>query len=160
MLSARDRIKQPEELKEILNSIKKSVVFTNGCFDILHIGHLRYLEEAKKLGDILVVGVNSDSSVKRLKGDKRPINRLSERMEMLAGLKPVDYVTYFDEDTPYNLIKFLAPDILVKGGDWKANEIVGSDIVLEKGGKVLSLNFEDNFATTNTIEEIIKRYCK
>jgi len=157
---ARERVLSPERLKDRLKDIKGKVVFTNGCFDILHIGHLRYLEEAKKLGDILVVGVNSDESVKRLKGEKRPINKLNERMEMLAGLKPVDYVTYFEEDTPYNLIKLLLPDILVKGGDWKVDEIIGSDIVLGNKGEVFSLNFEENFATTNIIEEIIRKYCK
>jgi rfaE bifunctional protein nucleotidyltransferase chain/domain len=157
---ARERVLSPDRLKDRLNDINGKVVFTNGCFDILHIGHLRYLEEAKKLGDILVVGVNSDNSVKRLKGEKRPINKLNERMEMLAGLKPVDYVTYFEEDTPYNLIKLLVPDILVKGGDWKVDEIVGSDIVLDNGGEVFSLNFEENFATTNIIEEVIRKYCK
>lgn len=157
---ARERVLSPEKLKERLKDIDGKIVFTNGCFDILHLGHLRYLEEAKKLGDILVVGVNSDESVKRLKGEKRPINKLSERMEMLAGLKPVDYVTYFEEDTPYNLIKLLMPDILVKGGDWKVDEIVGSDIVLNKKGEVLSLNFEESFATTNIIEEVIRKYCK
>ncbi|MBC7197588.1 MAG: D-glycero-beta-D-manno-heptose 1-phosphate adenylyltransferase [Deferribacterales bacterium] len=157
---ARERVLSPDRLKDRLNDINGKVVFTNGCFDILHIGHLRYLEEAKKLGDILVVGVNSDDSVKRLKGEKRPINKLNERMEMLAGLKPVDYVTYFEEDTPYNLIKLLVPDILVKGGDWKVDEIVGSDIVLDNGGEVFSLNFEENFATTNIIEEVIRKYCK
>lgn len=157
---ARERVLPPEKLKERLKVIEGKIVFTNGCFDILHIGHLRYLEEAKKLGDILVVGVNSDESVKRLKGEKRPINKLSERMEMLAGLKPVDYVTYFEEDTPYNLIKLLMPDILVKGGDWKVDAIVGSDIVLNNKGEVLSLNFEENFATTNIIEEVIRKYCK
>jgi len=157
---ARERVLSPERLKDRLKDIKGKVVFTNGCFDILHIGHLRYLEEAKKLGDVLIVGVNSDESVKRLKGEKRPINKLNERMEMLAGLKPVDYVTYFEEDTPYNLIKLLLPDILVKGGDWKVGEIIGSDIVLGNKGEVFSLNFEENFATTNIIEEIIRKYCK
>lgn len=157
---ARERVLPPEKLKERLKDTEGKIVFTNGCFDILHIGHLRYLEEAKKLGDILVVGVNSDESVKRLKGEKRPINKLSERMEMLAGLKPVDYVTYFEEDTPYNLIKLLMPDILVKGGDWKVDAIVGSDLVLNNKGEVLSLNFEENFSTTNIIEEVIRKYCK
>jgi rfaE bifunctional protein nucleotidyltransferase chain/domain len=138
----------------------KKIVFTNGCFDILHIGHIKYLEQAKKLGDILVVGVNSDESVKRLKGEKRPINRLSERMLMLDALKSVDFVTYFEEDTPYNLINDIKPHFLVKGGDWNTDQIVGSDIVIENGGQVLSLNFEEGFATTNIIEEIKKRYCE
>lgn len=122
-------------------------------------GHIKYLSEAKRLGDILVVGVNSDESVKRLKGEKRPINKLCERMYMLDALKPVDFVTYFEEDTPYNLIKDIMPHYLVKGGDWKVDQIVGSDIVLSYGGDVMSLNFEEGFATTNIIEEIIKRYC-
>jgi rfaE bifunctional protein nucleotidyltransferase chain/domain len=156
-----DIILSPEKLKSILQKFCKNetVVFTNGCFDILHTGHLRYLQEAKKQGDILIVGVNSDASVSRLKGNKRPIIKLQDRMEMLAGLKPVDFVTFFEEDTPYNLIKTLIPDILVKGGDWKAEDIVGSDIVLSNGGQVKSLNFEDGYATTNIVGEIIKKYC-
>ncbi|MGB9730757.1 MULTISPECIES: D-glycero-beta-D-manno-heptose 1-phosphate adenylyltransferase [Calditerrivibrio] len=149
------------DVKPFFSILRKEqkIVFTNGCFDILHIGHIKYLTEAKRLGDILVVGVNSDESVKRLKGEKRPINNLSERMYMLDALKSVDFVTYFEEDTPYNLIKDIMPHFLVKGGDWKVDQIVGSDIVLSNGGDVLSLNFEEGFATTNIIEEIIKRYC-
>ncbi|MCA1933267.1 MAG: D-glycero-beta-D-manno-heptose 1-phosphate adenylyltransferase [Calditerrivibrio sp.] len=148
-------------ISSVLEKVRygKKIVFTNGCFDILHIGHLKYLEEAKKLGDILVVGVNSDESVRRLKGDKRPINSLKERLIMLDALKYVDYVTFFEEDTPYNLIKDILPDILVKGGDWKIEAIVGSDIVIKNGGKVLSLSYEEGFATTNIIEEIVRRYC-
>ncbi|MEF3255414.1 MAG: D-glycero-beta-D-manno-heptose 1-phosphate adenylyltransferase [Deferribacterales bacterium] len=150
-----------DDIKSELEKVRKGkkVVFTNGCFDILHIGHVKYLFEAKKLGDILVIGVNTDESVKRLKGEKRPINRLYERMVMLDALKPVDMVTYFDEDTPYNLIKDIVPDVLVKGGDWGVEQIVGHDIVKGNGGKVYSLSYEDGFATTNIIEEIIKRYC-
>lgn len=150
-----------DDIKSELEKVRKGkkVVFTNGCFDILHIGHVKYLFEAKKLGDILVIGVNTDESVKRLKGEKRPINRLYERMVMLDALKPVDMVTYFDDDTPYNLIKDIVPDVLVKGGDWGVEQIVGHDIVKGNGGKVYSLSYEDGFATTNIIEEIIKRYC-
>jgi len=149
------------DVKTFFSILRKTqkIVFTNGCFDILHMGHIKYLSEAKRLGDILVVGVNSDESVKRLKGEKRPINKLYERMYMLDALKPVDFVTYFEEDTPYNLIKDIMPHYLVKGGDWKVDQIVGSDIVLSYGGDVMSLNFEEGFATTNIIEEIIKRYC-
>lgn len=152
----------PVELKQFLNKNfpDAKIVFTNGCFDILHIGHVRYLKASKKLGDILVVALNSDNSVKRLKGDKRPINNLLNRMEMMNALKPVDFVTSFEEDTPYEIIKILKPKVLVKGGDWAPEMIVGADIVLENNGEVKSLNFEDGYATTNIVEEIIKRYCK
>jgi len=108
------------------------VVFTNGCFDLVHSGHVQYLEEARTLGDILVVGVNSDASVQRLKGLERPINPLSRRMILLAALESVSYVTFFEEDTPYELIKLLEPGILVKGGDWRPDQIVGSDLVLAR----------------------------
>lgn len=133
----------------------KRVVFTNGCFDILHVGHLRYLEAAKKLGDILVVGLNSDQSVRRLKGAQRPICSEKERQEMLLGLKPVDYVFLFEEDTPENLIEKIKPNVLCKGGDWKKEDIVGSDFVESYGGKVLSLNFEMGHSTTDIIERIL-----
>ena len=159
-MKASHSVLSQETLAAHLNSIRssKKIVFTNGCFDILHIGHLRYLEAAKELGDILVVGVNSDDSVKRLKGEKRPILDEKCRMEMVAGLKPVDFVTGFSEDTPYSLISKIIPDILVKGGDWPENDIVGSDIVKEHGGRVLSLNLEEGQATTNIVETIIQRY--
>ena len=136
------------------------VAFTNGCFDIIHLGHIRYLNKAKTLCDSLVVGVNSDNSVKRLKGNTRPIIPLSERMEILAALSSVDYVTWFDEDTPYTLIKLLKPDMLIKGGDWSKDQIVGSDIVLQAGGIVKSLNYEEYCSTTNIIEKIIDLYSK
>ncbi len=155
-------ILSPVEIKNITdNNFKnKKIVFTNGCFDILHSGHLRYLFEAKKQGNILIVAVNSDESVKRLKGTKRPIVPLKDRMEMLAGLKPVDFVTWFEEDTPYEIIKIIQPDILVKGGDWSVETIVGYDIVTQNGGEVKSLNFENGYSTTNIVDEIIERYCK
>lgn len=161
LFNYRENILSPEKLKNLLNIDRTSrkIVFTNGCFDILHTGHLRYLSEARKQGDLLIVGVNSDASVIRLKGDKRPIISLDDRMEMLAGLKPVDYVTWFEEDTPYNLIKHLMPDYLVKGGDWSADSIVGSDIVIANGGEVKSLNFEDGYATTNIVDDILSKYC-
>lgn len=132
----------------------KKVVFTNGCFDILHRGHLSYLNEAKSLGDILVIGVNSDKSVKRLKGENRPINSELDRVFMLENLKAVDFVFIFEEDTPYELIKKIQPNILVKGGDWKPEQIVGHDIVEALGGKTLSLNFEDGYSTTNLIKKV------
>lgn len=133
----------------------KKIVFTNGCFDILHVGHVSYLNEAKKQGDLLFVGLNSDSSVKRLKGDKRPINNEKERQYLLENLRCVDCVNIFEEDTPYELIKEVMPSVLVKGGDWKVEDIVGSDIVLKNGGEVKSLTFVEGFSTTGTIEKIL-----
>lgn len=127
----------------------KKIVFTNGCFDILHNGHVRYLREAKKLGDILVIGLNADASVNRLKPG-RPINPENQRAEVLAALAVVDYVTLFAEDTPYDLITALKPDVLVKGGDWKKEDIVGSDIVPE----VHSLPYVAGSSTTEIIEKI------
>jgi rfaE bifunctional protein nucleotidyltransferase chain/domain len=136
-----------------LNSGKK-IVFTNGCFDILHLGHVEYLSEAKSLGDILVVGLNSDASVKRLKGSDRPINNEQDRAKMLLSLKAVDCVQIFDEDTPRTIIELISPDILVKGGDWKVEEIVGSDFVIKHGGVVKSLMFKDGHSTTNMIKNL------
>ncbi|MCD6269651.1 MAG: D-glycero-beta-D-manno-heptose 1-phosphate adenylyltransferase [Deltaproteobacteria bacterium] len=136
----------------------KKIVFTNGCFDILHPGHSAYLAEAKALGDILVVGVNSDASVQRLKGDKRPIMPEQARARLLAALAAVDFVTIFNEDDPYQLIKLLEPDILVKGGDWDTSAIVGRDLVTARGGSVQSLPFIDQYSTTSIIEEILNKY--
>ncbi len=150
-----DNIKTFKEIKNLKN---KKIVFTNGCFDILHIGHIRYLSLAKSLGDILVVGVNSDSSVKRLKGPKRPINNENNRKEMLLSLKSVDFVLIFNEDTPLNLIEKINPNILVKGGDWSIDKIIGADFVIKNGGEVLSLPFVDGESTTNTIKNVIKTY--
>lgn len=130
-------------------------VFTNGCFDLLHVGHLRYLEDARSLGDRLVVGLNSDASVKRLKGDTRPIVPEHERREMLLGLKPVDDVIIFEEDTPLRLIMEVKPDILVKGGDWAIEQIVGGDFVVSNGGEVLSLPFHEGRSSTNIIGKIL-----
>lgn len=141
-----------EELKEILNKLRaegKRIVFTNGCFDIIHIGHVRYLKEAKRLGDILVVGINSDASVRRLK-EGRPVITAEQRAEVLSNLGMVDYVTIFEEDTPYELIRSLRPDVLVKGGDWKREEIVGSDLVKE----TYSLPYVEGISTTGIIERI------
>jgi len=131
-------------------------VFTNGCFDILHAGHVQYLEQAKKLGDILVVGLNSDASVRRLKGENRPINKQEDRALVLAALEFVDYIIIFEEDTPYELIKIVNPDVLVKGGDWKETDIIGADIVQAKGGTVLSLPLRPGLSTSKIIEEIKK----
>jgi D-glycero-beta-D-manno-heptose 1-phosphate adenylyltransferase len=144
----------PEAKKFLEINKNKKVVFTNGCFDIIHAGHVEYLNEAKSLGDVLFIGLNSDLSVKRLKGEERPINSESERKFLLENLKAVDFVEVFSEDTPYNLIKEVKPNLLVKGGDWKEEQIIGSDIVKAGGGKVLSLKFKDGFSTTNIIEKI------
>ena len=145
-----------EELVEELQKVRaqKKVVFTNGCFDILHIGHVTYLEEARSCGDILVVGVNSDASVKRLKGPERPIQNEADRSRILAALKSVSYTTLFTEDTPLKLIEAVKPDVLVKGGDWSIDQIVGSDVVLSYGGEVKSLSFVDGRSTTNIVNKI------
>lgn len=132
----------------------KQIVFTNGCFDILHVGHKRYLEQASTLGDIFVIGVNSDASVKRLKGPSRPVNPEQDRMEILSALSFVDYVVLFDEDTPYNLIKKIQPDVLVKGGDYKPDEVVGKDIVEARGGRLELISFVEGKSTTNIINKI------
>lgn len=134
----------------------KKIVFTNGCFDILHSGHISYLKEAQSQGDLLFVGLNSDQSVKRLKGDKRPINDEKERKYILESLACVDFVEIFEEDTPLNLIKEVKPDMLVKGGDWAPDQIVGSDFVVKNGGLVKSLSFKDGFSTTSVIDKILK----
>tara|TARA_B100001971_G_scaffold213155_1_gene245538 strand:- start:127072 stop:127521 length:450 start_codon:yes stop_codon:yes gene_type:complete len=141
------------ELEKIKEAGKK-VVFTNGCFDILHKGHVTYLNEAKSCGDILVVGLNSDASVKRLKGETRPVNNEQDRKFVLENLKAIDFVFIFEEDTPLNLIKEVSPDVLVKGGDWKVEQIVGSDFVIANGGEVRSLNFVNGYSTTNIIHKI------
>jgi rfaE bifunctional protein nucleotidyltransferase chain/domain len=150
-------LKSGKELDSLISSLKsqnKKIVFTNGVFDIIHRGHAAYLNEAKKLGDVLIVGLNSDLSVKRIKGSARPVNNENDRAYVLVNLKPVDYVAIFEEDTPYNLIKSVVPDVLVKGGDWKPEDIVGSDIVIKSGGKVLSLNYVDNYSTTGILKKI------
>ncbi len=133
---------------------KERVVFTNGCFDILHCGHVRYLTQARALGDLLVVGLNSDSSVSKLKGAGRPIVPQEERAEVLLGLRAVDYVVIFNEETPYELIAKVQPDLLVKGGDWDVGKIVGADIVQARGGSVHSLPFVDGCSTTNIVAKI------
>ncbi len=142
------------QISSILKSDNSTaIVFTNGCFDLLHVGHVRYLQEAKALGRTLIVGVNSDKSVQKLKGPTRPIQNENDRAEILAALGAVDYVVIFGEDTPENLIKEVRPDILVKGGDWKPETIAGGPFVMSYGGKVLSLQFVDGKSTTKIIEK-------
>jgi len=159
----KQKIKGREELLKITQDLKikgKRIVFTNGCFDLLHIGHIRYLEEAKTLGDVLIVGVNSNSSVRKLKGPERPILPVEERAEILSGLGCVDYITIFDELDPLNLISSLQPDVLVKGGDWTKEQVVGSEVVERSGGEVVIIPFVQGASTSNQIEIILKRYEK
>jgi rfaE bifunctional protein nucleotidyltransferase chain/domain len=137
----------------------KKVVFTNGCFDILHAGHVRYLSAARQLGDRLVIGLNTDASVRRLKGPKRPVAQEHDRAEVLGALSAVDAVTFFDDDTPEMLIGLLLPDILVKGSDWRINEIAGAATVLHHGGAVLTVPLLEGRSTSNIIDTIIHLYC-
>jgi rfaE bifunctional protein nucleotidyltransferase chain/domain len=144
-------------LESFLVSVKgKKIVFTNGCFDILHRGHVHYLNEAKKLGDILIIGLNADASVSRLKGESRPVNKQDDRAFVMKNLKAVDWVEIFHEDTPLNLIKKVKPNVLVKGGDWKIEQIVGASEVISWGGEVISLSFVDGYSTTSIIKKIEK----
>ncbi len=155
------KIKSLDQLKTIREKLKgegKKVVFTNGCFDLIHIGHIRCLEKAKELGDLLFVAINSDSSVRSIKGPKRPVIPQEERAEIIASLACVDFVTIFNEPDPYNLIKELQPDVLVKGGDWKPDEIVGSDIVRGYGGSVISIPYLEGYSSSRIIERIISIY--
>ena len=159
----KQKIRERKTLLRIIKDLKakgKRIVFTNGCFDLLHIGHIRYLEEAKALGDVLVVGVNSDSSVRKLKGSKRPVLPEEERTEILSGLGCVDYITIFDERDPLKLITSLHPDVLVKGRDWTKDQIVGSEVVERSGGEVVILPFVQGASTSNLINIILKKYEK
>ena len=135
----------------------KTIAFTNGCFDILHYGHVSYLQAAKKNGRVLVIGLNSDASVKKIKGPQRPIIPERERAGILAALECVDYVTIFKEETPLNVIKALKPDVLIKGADWKGKEVVGSDIVKANGGKVELIRYMPNLSTTNIVKTVVKK---
>jgi len=154
-------IKNIKELVEIRDNLKKEnkkVVFTNGCFDILHAGHVDYIIKAKEKGDILIIAVNSDTSMKRIKGELRPVVPQNERAFIISNLKPVDYVVIFEEDTPYEVIKQLVPDILVKGEDWSIENIVGRDVVESNGGKVETIKFVNNQSTTNIIKTVLERF--
>ncbi len=154
-------IKTLEEMKGIRQQLKdqnKRVVFTNGCFDIIHSGHIDYLSKAKALGDVMIVGLNSNASVMRIKGSKRPILKATERSFILSNLKPVDYVVLFDEDTPKLLIEELLPDILVKGADWEIGNIVGKDVVIANGGEVKTIEFVNDQSTSKIIKIIVERF--
>ena len=152
-----DRNKLKSEIEKLKNEGKK-IVFTNGCFDLLHAGHVDYLRKAKETGDVLVVALNSDSSIARIKGNTRPIVPFEERAFVIANLKPVDFVTVFEEDTPYELIKTIIPDYLVKGADWKEDEIVGRDIVIANGGEVKRIDFVVAQSTSNIIKNILRKH--
>ena len=157
----RNKVINGPELRVILDILRatgKKIVFTNGCFDLIHTGHTRYLEKARSYGDILVVAVNSDSSVSKIKGDKRPINEENDRVETLAALECVDYVTLFNELDPHRIISDLQPDVLIKGGDWPIEKIVGRDIVEARGGRVISTGYIEGMSTTGIIEKIVERY--
>jgi D-beta-D-heptose 7-phosphate kinase/D-beta-D-heptose 1-phosphate adenosyltransferase len=156
-----NKIKTVHELRPLLDILRASgrkIVFTNGCFDLIHTGHTRYLAKAKSFGDILIVAVNSDVSVRGIKGEKRPINTEAERMETLAALESVDYVVLFNEPDPHRIIGELQPDVLVKGGDWPVEKIIGRDIVEARGGKVVSVGYIEGASTTGIIEKIVKLY--
>lgn len=153
----RQKISDPTRALRLINAAKKSgkrVVFTNGCFDILHPGHVTYLELARSKGDFLVVALDTDAAVRKLKGPERPINPLESRMQVMAALESVDCVTWFEGGNPIPIISKLAPDILCKGGDWKIAQILGSEEVLGRGGKVYSLKFVEGKSTTNIIKKI------
>ena len=154
------KVKSPQALRATLKRLKKArggknlkFVFTNGVFDLLHKGHVTYLERARGLGDALIVALTTDASVHRLKGPERPLNSLADRLEVMAALEAVDFVTWFDTDTPLELIRLAHPDILVKGGDWKPNQIVGAPDVLAWGGRVKSLPYVEGRSTTKIIEK-------
>jgi len=150
-------VKRGEELDKFLKMWKlqnKKIVFTNGCFDILHKGHVEYLSKASNFGDVMVLGLNSDSSVKRLKGESRPLQDESSRAMVMASLQVIDLVVVFDEDTPYGLIKEVQPDVLVKGADYKPENIVGYDILIAKGGEVKTVDLTDGYSTTSVIQKM------
>ncbi len=154
-------IKTREEIKKIrvqLKSEGKKVVFTNGVFDLIHSGHVDYLVKAKEMGDVLILALNSDSSVKRIKGNKRPILEQNERAFIVSNLKPVDYVTFFEEDTPAEIISDLIPDVLVKGADWAIDKIVGREVVEANGGEVKNIKFINEQSTSKIIKIIKERY--
>jgi rfaE bifunctional protein nucleotidyltransferase chain/domain len=156
-----EKIKAERELLREIDHHKacgRKIVFTNGCFDLLHVGHVRYLKEAKRLGQILVVAINSDRSTTRLKGPSRPINTQQDRAEVLAALACVDYVTIFDEPDPHRIISVLKPDLLVKGGDWTPETTIGREIVEREGGRVVVVPYVEGISTTDLISRIVRSF--
>ena len=157
-----NKILERNALKDKLEELRKKgkkIAFTNGCFDILHVGHVRYLREAKKTADVLVLALNSDSSVRSIKGEKRPLMTEKERAEILAALEFIDFVTIFQELTPLELINYLKPDILIKGGDWPEEKVVGREEIKKWGGRVAIIPEVEGKSTTNIVEKIKKLYC-
>jgi D-beta-D-heptose 7-phosphate kinase/D-beta-D-heptose 1-phosphate adenosyltransferase len=157
-----NKILERNALKDKLEGLRKKgkkIAFTNGCFDILHVGHVRYLREAKKTADVLVLALNSDSSVRSIKGEKRPLMNEKERAEILAALECIDFVTIFQELTPLELINYLKPDILIKGGDWPEEKVVGREEIKKWGGRVAIIPEVEGKSTTNIVEKIKKLYC-
>lgn len=156
-----NKIQRLEKLKKLISYLKsrdKKIVFTNGCFDLLHYGHAKYLQDAAKKGDILIVGINSDDSVKRIKGTKRPVVNEKDRLRLVAGLESVDYVVLFNEDTPLKIIKAIRPDVLIKGADWNKDNIVGRSFVLSYGGSVSTVKLVKGYSSSNLIKKIAKRF--
>ena len=156
-MSVKNKIVSQSQLRETLRELKakgKKVVFTNGCFDLVHLGHLDYLEKARGKGDVLVIGLNSDQSIRRLKGASRPVMDENSRARLLAALEFVDYVVLFDEDTPLELIRDILPDVLVKGDDYQVSNIVGADVVMSNGGKVETVELVKGYSSTAIIEKI------
>ena len=152
-----NRVLERKEAQELIDKLKKEgkkIVFTNGCFDILHAGHVRYLQKARSLGDMLILGLNSDASVSRLKGPSRPVVKQEDRATVLSGLESVDYIVMFEDDTPLDVIEQLVPHILVKGGDYIPDHIVGYDVVTRHGGQVIVVDFVEGRSTTKIIEAI------
>ena len=162
-VTARDKIKTARDLLPVRGSARERglrVVFTNGCFDLLHVGHVRYLEAARGLGDMLIVAVNSDSSISEIKGPLRPVNREADRIEIVSALHCVDYTILFDTPDPLPLIELLEPDVLVKGADWPLDRIVGADVVLKGGGRVMTVPLVPQISTTSVIERILERFAE
>ncbi|MFA6349773.1 MAG: D-glycero-beta-D-manno-heptose 1-phosphate adenylyltransferase [Candidatus Omnitrophota bacterium] len=156
-----NKIISPARLKIILKQLQsagKKIVFTNGCFDLIHAGHVRYLSAAKNMGDVLILGLNSDSSVRKIKGPKRPLVTQKDRLAVMASLECIDFVVIFNETTPLKIIQILKPDILVKGADWKSSDIVGADFVKKHGGKVATIKLTRGRSTSNLIKKIVKIY--
>jgi len=157
----KDKIKSLKELKKAVDDLKeqgKKVVFTNGCYDLIHAGHVDLLERAGSYGDVLVVAVNSDISVRAIKGEKRPIVPQSQRAAVVGALEAVDFVVIFDDRDPLGVVEALVPDVLVKGGDWTPDTIIGRDVVEQAGGRVLSIPLLDGISTTGIIDDIRKKY--
>lgn len=159
-MDTKKKIVSVDRLKKIISSLrrkKKTIAFTNGCFDILHLGHISYLEKAKKNNRVLIIGLNSDSSIKTIKGSKRPIVPQDERAKVLAALSVVDFVTIFNEPTPLKLITALKPDVLIKGADWKGKDVAGAEVVKDNGGRVEFISFLKDHSTTDIIKTILEK---